>query len=1200
MSRKVHCVAVYLSLFFTLMLLAPAASRGQEARGTIFGRVADASGAAIPGAQVTVRDLATSVTQTLRTTSTGDYSAVNLNPGTYEVTATMTGFKSATSTGLIVQVDQTLRQDFTLQVGTVAQSVTVEADTQMIQAGNATVGQVITQQQIAALPLTGRNFTNLITLDAGVSTADGGIQSTVFDPQGLNTQFQSTSIDGARPASISYIVDSFTDTDFFFSKPINVPTADAIQEFKLQNGLYSAQYGFGSAQVNVAVKSGSNHLHGTAYDYNENSFFQPRSPLAAYQAELAGKPIPSKAPHHVQNEFGGDLGGPFSIPKVYNGKNRSFWFFDYDGGRNRTTSGLALLQVPTAQERSGNFSDWPYPIYDPSTTGSLPPTAADPSGRKPFSSNTIPTGSLNSIAQKMLSYFPQPNTTCTMPCSNLSGFLPIKVDSNVYTGRFDQHFNQKNSMWFTANHGDIVQPTPSFFPAAATEVTSDSSLYGGHYLRTFTSNLVGDFRVGYSTLNFHEGAASAFGPNLAQQLGLKNTVNIPAYYGLPVVSLGSQYSAPGTSNNGYTESDKIFEYGGDITYIRGPHTLNMGVDWRQLAIRDQDGFTVQGGLRFAGSYTASDPVAGAKGIPGPTTGNGFADLLLGDPLSATPPSPLGSDDYDLRANQYAFYVQDNYHALPRLVLNLGVRYEQPAHFHSVQSNSGSIVNLNTPGGGVVYASQSFVNSFTAPADIKNTYFQCCVSNTMTANRGIKFLPRVGFAWSLSSSDRAVLRGGYGIFDDIYMRFYDGTDYDNNQLQTLSANPNYPAASGAETASPLALNTLWLPPIPLNPTASFPLPWQYGISSAWPLNKFPFTQQWGLDIQYQLTPNTLMDVGYVGSRSLHEPTQFFYNQANLPSTPDILPNGTVCNRYTDASQAPAACAATGSAFQPVDTRVPYKNLSVRSYADGTILQSNYNSMQVRLNRRMSRGLTFLASYTYSKALDETSEIAVFNNGSGASNIVTNSRNARFDYGPADYNQTQRLVGSYLYELPVGKHEKFSLGPANWVLGNWQTSGVITLASGYPFSVFCCARAAANDLTGNPFSDRLRANVGPSSGSFHKSLTEWFDVSRYSVPSVGTLGNLSRNTLRAPMIRQANVSFLKEFPLREKGSQFEYRLDIFNFLSSWHTGTRVPVHVYSTVPSASFGSVLPLTAPYNALGKRYLWTPRTVQMALRYTF
>jgi hypothetical protein len=253
------------------------------------------------------------------------------------------------------------------------------------------------------------------------------------------------------------------------------------------------------------------------------------------------------------------------------------------------------------------------------------------------------------------------------------------------------------------------------------------------------------------------------------------------------------------------------------------------------------------------------------------------------------------------------------------------------------------------------------------------------------------------------------------------------------------------------------------------------------------------------------------------------------------------------------------------------------------------------MQVRLNRRISHGLTLLGSYTYSKALDESSEIAAF---TGAVNFVTDPRNPHLDYGPADFDQKHRLVASYVYELPVGKGKKFSLGVANWILGDWKASGVITLAGGVPASIFCCSSSSANDLSGNPFANRLRANISAPNAGFHKSLTEWYDISRYSVPALGTFGNQSRNTIRIPMTRQANISFLKDISLFER-HKFEYRLDIFNFLSSWHTGGRFPVDTVGPA-STSFGSILPLTAPFNAMGERVLWTSRTIQMALTYRF
>lgn len=1204
MNTRSRAVAVIgsLSLLFVALLLVAVPSYAQEAVGTIFGRVVDSSGAVVAGAQVSVRNVATGVSTTYLTTKTGDYSAVNLNPGTYSVTVNMMGFKVATSNGLIVEVDKTLRQDFALQIGEASQTVTVTTDSQMLQAGNATVGQVVTEKQIAALPLSGRDFTNLITLSAGVSTPIGGIQKTVFNPTGLNDQFTMTSIDGARPASLSYIVDGFTDTDFFFSKPTNLPPADAVQEFKLQNGLYSSQYGFGSAQVNVAIKTGTNMLHGTGYDFVQNAAFQRRSPLAAFLAQLNKKPIPTKPPHLVQNEFGGNLGGPFVIPKIYNGRNRTFWFFSYDGGRKRTTSGLNSLQVPTAAERKGDFSDWPYPIYNPATTGSVAPTPDNPTGRLPYANNQIPSSAFNAIGQKVLAYYPAPNITCQMPCSNLAGLLPVKTDTNVYTGRFDHHINERNQLWFTANHGNIDAPGVSMLPESASGVTNSSNLYGGHYLHAFSNNLLGDVRIGYSNLKFHEGANSAFGPNLSANLGLQNVPNIPAYYSLPIVTVGDGYSTLGQGNNGYSQWDDIYEYGGDITYVHGAHKLNMGADWRHLQIRDQDGFTVNGHLIFNGAYTASNPTGKTIGTTGSANGNGLADLLMGNPISVPQtPAPLGSDDFNLSGNQYAFYFQDDYHASSRVTLNLGLRYEHPALFHSID-NSGAILNLNTPGGGVMYADRSFVDGINAPTNIKNTYFQCCAPNSLIDGEGIKLFPRLGFAWSPFDSSRVVVRGGYGVYSDIYMRFYDGTDYDNNQLLTLTANPNYPSANGTEKASPLALNTLWLPPIKLDPSADFPLPWQYSISTPWPLNKHPYTQQWGLGVQYALTPDMLLDVGYVGSRSLHQPTQTFFNQATLPTTPDALSNGTVCNALRDASQAvgsAAGCLKTGSAFQPIDTRVPFKNLSVHSYADANILSSAYNSLQVRLNRRFSHGLTFLGSYTYSKALDESSEIATFSNGSGGSNIITDARRTGLDWGPADFDQTHRFVVSYLWAIPVGKGQRYSLGPANWVLGNWQTSGVVTLASGLPFSVFCCTRGANNDLSGNPFSDRLRANSnGSHNPNFHQSLQHWFDTTPYSVPDRGTLGNVGRNTLRAPGQRLANVSFIKEFPLTER-QRFEFRVDVFNFLSSYHTGSLVPVHKVGP-PSTFFGGIIVDSGPFLPLGKQILYNPRQIQMALRYSF
>ncbi|MGH8338047.1 MAG: hypothetical protein ACRETL_14765, partial [Gammaproteobacteria bacterium] len=350
-------------------------------------------------------------------------------------------FKTAVSSGLLLQVDQRLRQDFTLQLGSTAMSVTVSAQAQMIQADSVTIGQVVGEKFLGELPLNGRDFTSLIAISAGVTPASGGIQTSVFDQHGLNDNFQMMSVDGARPASIGFMVDGVSSSDYFFAKSTVSPPPDAIQEFKLQNGMYSAEYGDGSAQVNVAIRSGTNTFHGLAYEYIRNDFFQPDNPVIAALNAKNGTKTATKSPFK-QNQFGGTFGGPVRFP-FYNGKDRSFFFFSYEAGRRHVTSGPSFMQVPTNQERTGDFSDWPYPIYDPSTTGSQAPTSDDPTGRTQFISNgtlnVIPSGSINSISQKWLTYFvPKPNLTCVLPCLNFVGFLKSPTDTNNYTGRFDQ------------------------------------------------------------------------------------------------------------------------------------------------------------------------------------------------------------------------------------------------------------------------------------------------------------------------------------------------------------------------------------------------------------------------------------------------------------------------------------------------------------------------------------------------------------------------------------------------------------------------------------------------------------------------------------------------------------------------------------------------------------------------------------------
>ncbi len=1180
----------------------------QNERGTILGHVADSSGAVLAGAKVTVRNVNTNVSQTFFTTSTGDYVVVNLIPGVYDVNVENKGFQVSTAKGLVLQVDQTLRQDFTMQLGTLEQQVTVTGNAQMLQSDNSTIGEVITTRQIQALPINGRDFTNLLSTNAGVTEAVGGIQTTLFDPHGLNTQFHSVSVDGARPSSISYIIDGITDTDLFFSRPTNVPAADTIEQFKLQNGLYSAQYGFGSAQVNVAIKSGTNQLHGGLYDFIQNSAFQPKNPVNTYLKSQVNNFTGFPNPPRKQNQFGVQLGGPVWLPKLYNGKDRTFWFASYEGGRLRETSAAQQFQVPSAQERQGDFSDWPFPIYDPASTGSSPSTALDPTGRIPYAGNKIPSDRQSSQGLNLLNLvYPLPNIACALPCSNFAGSSTHPLDTNVITARIDHHLTDRDQLSFTGNAGRHTETTLSPLPLLSTDVVVHSYLFGLQYQRNFSDHLLGQFNAGYTRENYNNGAPATYDSSVRSKLGFANEPSPPGFFGIPIVSITSSYAGPVQGNNANREIDNIYQYSGTFTWVRSAHTFNMGADIRRVQLQNFSGFGTFGTLNFNGAYTSSDPTK-AGSAPSAVNGNAAADLLLGDPRTVSAPGPF-SAPINLRGTEMGFFIQDDWRVSSHLTLNLGLRYEIPVSFHALD-NSGSLITLGD-GGGLAWADKNFVNTYgTSDPAARATYFQCCVSNKLVSGRVNNFLPRVGFAWRPFSSDRFVVRGGYGMYDDLYMRFYDGANYASNLLYVFKRNPFYAAtaASGAESVSPFALNTLFLPPVTIAPNSlDFSPGWQNGgFQSEWPQNKPPYIQQWSLDTQYALTQDLLLDIGYVGSRSRNEPIQYFYNDGTLPLTPDTLSNGAVCNGLVDASQATgkfAGCTATGSAFQPIDTRIPYPNLgpsSLGTYANANVLYSNYHSLQIRIEQRLKYGLSLLANYTWSKALDVNSEIATFSSGSGGSNELQNTHNLRGDYGPADFDQTHRLVLSYVYDFPVGKGKRFSLGPANWILGNWQTSGIVSLASGVPFSIFCCTRGQQTDLTGDPFGDRLRADLvsGQNPRGTPQTLTDWFNEAAFTVPALGAFGDSGRNILRAPMIRRGDVSFLKNLLFRER-QNLQFRLDIFNIFSSWHSIERLPVH---GIAATNFGALIPrpgtsITAP---LGEENLWTPRILQLALRYTF
>ncbi|HTX75934.1 MAG TPA: carboxypeptidase-like regulatory domain-containing protein, partial [Terracidiphilus sp.] len=409
---RMTCLAALVPLALFAGRTAPA----QNAQGTILGHVVDPTGAAVAGAKVTVTNLDSGVATVFTTNPTGDYTAPALNPGKYSVAVEAQGFSRSESGNLVLEVQQSLRQDFKLSVGAVSNTVEVSAATQMLHTEDQTIGQVIQSDLIEALPVNGRDFTNLMITNVGTNITPGG-SGVDWGYHGLNEEYMEVSADGTQAQSTSYSIDGIYDADFFFSVPINIPNELAIQEFKMMNGMYGAQYGQGAAQVNVDLKSGTNRVHGAAYESLEANWLQPDNAYQeAINAANPASPGPVNPAFH-QNQFGGAVGGPFTIPRVYNGRDRTFWYVSYDEGLFNKVNTPSTDFVPTSAELGGDFSAWPFPIYDPATTVPNPnynPNAAEsptnsPVIRQQFGGNMIPSGRIDGVAAKIAAYFDAAN-----------------------------------------------------------------------------------------------------------------------------------------------------------------------------------------------------------------------------------------------------------------------------------------------------------------------------------------------------------------------------------------------------------------------------------------------------------------------------------------------------------------------------------------------------------------------------------------------------------------------------------------------------------------------------------------------------------------------------------------------------------------------------------------------------------------------
>jgi hypothetical protein len=1121
----------------TAAFLMPSSSLAQSSA-SVSGTVSDASGAVVPDANVVIQNTGTNVQQATVTSASGTYSLINVSPGDYTIAVTKTGFSTSTLTHVTLGVNQAASFNFTLNPGEVSQQVTVSAETSSVESTTSELGTVIATRAVNNLPLNGRNFTELLELTPGVSPVSVGQNSGGgggFAGQAIGT-FTFPSVNGARNRSNMFLLDGVTDLGSFIGNYNYQPIVDDIQEFKVQSHNDLAEFGqVTGGIVNVVTKSGTNQFHGSVWEFLRNSAFDARNYF-----------LPSVNPLR-QNQFGVAVGGPVLIPHFYNGRNKTFFFFTYEGYR-QSQAAQSLLTTPTTAQLNGDFSAdlaKGVAIYNPFST------AADPNSpgnytRQPFAGNQIPQNLLSPAALLYAkTLFPAPNTA-GQGGTNLIDTTPTKVNSESFTGRIDQSFGEHDLLFGRVSYYDQPSSGSADYPGFASLGDLHGYNIAIHEAHTFNPTTILE---GYFGRNFGDDLTSVGFPNapagFANQLisaGFSSS-----YVGgflsqtaplIPLIGVAG-YLGPGTGDNNLqdTQIANVYQFGGSLTKILGRNTIKVGGVYATNNSRSP----ISGASESTSAFQTSN-LETASG------GDALASFLLGLPTSAQRRDVVetlhhGSVD--------GAYIQDQIQLRRDLAINVGFRWDVsvwPIYGNSLTDGQGYVGDINLANGTYLVSAVPPACSSTVGAPcIPGGTLPANVIQTPFANRALhqtdfgNYQPRVGFAYH--PLDKTSILGGYS-------RFYD--EWNSVVQYSQNAGGNWPSVSELNQNT---LNTT----IP-NATLQNPLGQGGGTvitPSATPFTqtayyfdpyfKTPLTDQWNLQVEQGLGQTLVLSVDYVGSHSSRLDLGGLYNTAEFAGPGDAA---TVASRR----------------------QFPY--ITPTNY-DKSTGNANFNALEASLKKSTSNGLTYLLSYTWSKAIDLASSGSFGSEGT----LLQNPYNPRADRSVSGFDLRNNISASVNYELPIGTGKLIDIqNPiVNSLAGGWLVNGIATFHSGSPYSVTVNGDIAN---TGNTF---VQADLVGSLAPVAGQKNDWFNPAAFASPSAGTFGTFPRNGLTSDSYKDFDVSAFKTFALpRETAIQF--RAEAFNVLNNVVFATPD-----STVGDPKFGFV---TSTGN--------TPRELQLALKLTF
>jgi hypothetical protein len=1129
---------------FFLLITTPLLA--QRDMGTILGVVKDQSGALIPGATVTITEENTRAAVTVLTDDAGNYIRPLLKPGDYTIEVEMSGFKKAVQKNVRLSPGDRVAVDITLEVGQVSEMIEITAAPPALQTESTELGGTLQTAQVSQLPLSGqRKFTFLARTLPAVLPPEPGARDEAgggFSANGVRSNGQNNFLLNGVDNNVN-VIDFINQTAYVIG-----PSIEAIGEMKILTNGYNAEYGRGAGGVvNVTLKTGTNGFHGSLFEFLQNDKLNANQ----WESNKAGK---NRGPFK-QNQFGGTIGGPIV-------RDHTFFFFDYQGTRIRSTGGAVpgigntlIRTVPRSAFKNGDFSSLltsrvvgtdalgrpvlEGAIYDILTTRTAPNGQLV---RDPFPGNIIPSNRWDAAAKKLIDLYPNPNQNLNdrIPGNNFLVVTSGRANVNQWDVRIDHKLSEKDSLFgsLSWSNEDKFQQPPFPGPLDSAGFAGETEGNKGRnvmlsWTRIFSPTFVTETRLAYSRLVTQRTQANAT-KDLQKEFGIGGLQTFgPLNGGLPNIQPEGYSEAGGGEWLPTLEYSNVYDFIENVSVVKQAHALKFGFEYRPIGFPFFQVPSPRGTLRFQRNRTQHPQFPG-------TTGDGIAGWLLGYPGNSriTSANFISSEKV-----AYAWYAQDDWKVNPNLTLNIGVRYEL---FSPIGEKFGRQSNFDQDRLAIVIP-EGKDKDLPLPGNFATAFPQIKVERGQASKYLIPWdktniSPRLGLAWKFR--DKMVFRGGYGIF-------YGGEE---NQGGNPNRGESVPFNLEMQLISPDAFSLVpnlkrFSDGFPLD---VFNLPATLTFRTVVPNFRNPLVHKWNLAIQREFGYRTSLEVAYVGSKGLH------LVNLNDPNQPRNDPNPS-------APVAPRR-------------RIPFIGGTVTTNSNGF---SNYHGLATKLERQFSGGLQFLAAYTWSHALTNVGTTLA---GGPGTRDVTNWDN---EYAHANFHLKHRFVYSTIYDLPFGRGRKFGsnlTGPVNAILGDWQANAIITLQSGNAFNLG--TRNASCGCGGTVRPDVVSGkdpNAAPPGG---RTPDLWFDITAVKDPAPGTYGNLGNFSNYGPPYRNVDFSLFKDFAISER-SKIQFRSEFFNLLNTpqFRAGS-----ISATQGASDFGRITG-TLP---------GTERHIQFALRYEF